>query len=195
MESLLDLILMIFLLIMALAILHTRHLLAMAMLFGLYSFLMAGLFLLMDAPDVAFTEAAVGAGISTVLMIVTLAVTGIHRERPGRIHWPALFVVMLTGGLLLAGLSQLPAVGDPASPATLGVARHYVEHAAEETGVPNLVTAVLASYRGFDTLGEVVVVFTAGLGVLLLLGLDRRKPRIRKRARKEGGDSETRPAA
>jgi multicomponent Na+:H+ antiporter subunit B len=57
------------------------------------------------------------------------------------------------------------------------VANHYIAHGQAETGVPNLVTAVLASYRGFDTLGEVVVIFTAGIGVMLLLGRTRRHVR------------------
>ena len=47
---------------------------------------------------------------------------------------------------------------------------YYIERGIEETGVPNIVTAVLASYRGYDTLGEVIVIFTAGIGVVLLIG-------------------------
>ena len=55
------------------------------------------------------------------------------------------------------------------------MAPYYIAHAEAETGVPNVVTAVLASYRGFDTLGEVTVIFTAGIGVLALLGFARRR--------------------
>ncbi|MBT4882720.1 MAG: DUF4040 domain-containing protein, partial [Glaciecola sp.] len=73
MSLMLNLVLLVFLLVMAIAVLKTKHLFAMAMLFGLYSLLVAGLFVVLDAPDVAFTEAAVGTGISTVLMLVTLA--------------------------------------------------------------------------------------------------------------------------
>jgi multicomponent Na+:H+ antiporter subunit B len=50
----------------------------------------------------------------------------------------------------------------------------------EEIGVANTVTAVLASYRGYDTLGEVTVIFTAGIGVLLLIG-----ERLRRRRKRE----------
>jgi len=59
--------------------------------------------------------------------------------------------------------------GDPAAPVHQHVAPRYLEMAELETGVPNVVTAVLASYRGYDTFGELVVVFTAGIGVLLLM--------------------------
>ena len=44
-----------------------------------------------------------------------------------------------------------------------------LENTLNDTGVINTVTAILASYRGFDTMGEVVVIFTAGVGVLCLL--------------------------
>ena len=59
------------------------------------------------------------------------------------------------------------AAGDPEAPAHRHVADRYIADAPRETGVPNIVTVVLASYRGFDTLGEVMVIFTAGIGVLL----------------------------
>ena len=63
----------------------------------------------------------------------------------------------------------MPKTGDPASPASLHVSPRYIERAFDETAVPNMVTAVLADYRSFDTLGEVTVVFTAAVAVILLL--------------------------
>ncbi|WDP92907.1 MAG: Na(+)/H(+) antiporter subunit B [Desulfobacter sp.] len=78
-------------------------------------------------------------------------------------------VVCLTGGLLLYGTGELPNWGDPNSPASLHLSNHYIEHAVAETEVPNLVTAVLADYRGFDTMFETAVVFCAGLACFLLL--------------------------
>jgi multicomponent Na+:H+ antiporter subunit B len=64
----------------------------------------------------------------------------------------------------------MPAFGDASAPAQLHVAPYYLQNAQAETGVPNVVTSILAAYRGFDTLGEVTVIFTAGMGVLVLLG-------------------------
>lgn len=174
-----DITLLLFLLIMAIAILKVHHLLAVAMLFGLYSLLVAGLFMVLDAPDVAFTEAAVGTGIATVLMLATLAVTKVtHEKRQKGLAKVPLLIVIMTGGLLVYGTHNMDNLGDQASPAHTQVAKRYIEQGQQETGVPNLVTAVLASYRGFDTLGEVTVVFTAGLGVMLLLRR-RNKPRIK----------------
>ena len=81
----------------------------------------------------------------------------------------ALIVVCLTGGLLLYGTAEFPDWGDPASPASTHLSNHYIEQAIAETEVPNLVTAVLADYRGFDTMFETAVVFCAGLACFLLL--------------------------
>ncbi|MGQ8366832.1 DUF4040 domain-containing protein [Glaciecola sp. 1036] len=172
MSLLVNLVLLFFLLVMALAVLKTKHLFAMAMLFGLYSLLVAGLFVVLDAPDVAFTEAAVGTGISTVLMLVTLASIrdGHEATTHGKYRVAPLVICIFMGGLLIFGTHDIAELGDANSAPNREVAARYIEKGQSETGVPNLVTAVLASYRGFDTLGEVTVVLTAGIGVLLLLG-------------------------
>ncbi|MBF7073301.1 DUF4040 domain-containing protein [Glaciecola sp. MH2013] len=178
-----NLLLLVFLLVMALAVLKTRHLFAMAMLFGLYSLLVAGLFVVLDAPDVAFTEAAVGTGISTVLMLVTLASTKSGHELVSseKSRAAPLIICVVMGALLIYGTHDLAELGDASSAPHQEVAARYIEKGQEETGVPNLVTAVLASYRGFDTLGEVTVVLTAGIGVLMLLG-NRKKLRVKELA-------------
>lgn len=157
----------------ALYVALSRDLLAVIMVFSANSLLAAGMFMVMDAPDVAFTEAAVGAGVSTILMLLALRYCARH-ERPGRPQWLPLAVVVLTGAVLVWGTMDLPPVGEPGNPAHLHVAPRYLQESGQEIGIPNVVTSVLASYRGFDTLGEVIVVFTAGLGVWLLIGARRR---------------------
>lgn len=175
-DIIINITLLAFLAITAVAIVRMTNLFAIIMLFGIFSLLSAGLFVVMDAPDVAFTEAAVGAGISTVLMLATLALTKNQGETPyaeaAQAHrpWLPLLVVGITGAALVYGTWDIPGFGDPNAPAQTHVARYYIENTAADTGVPNMVTAVLASYRGFDTLGEVAVVFTAAVAVLLLIG-------------------------
>lgn len=139
------------------------------MLSGIYSLLSAGLLVALDAVDVAFTEAAVGAGIATVLMLGTLAIVGHEEHRPE--HQPVLplFVVLVTGAVLVYGTLDMPSFGSPDNPIHHHVAPRYIERSGEEIGVPNIVTSVLASYRGYDTMGETTVIFTAVVGVLLLL--------------------------
>ncbi len=159
----------------AIAIIRLRSLFAVVMLSGIYSLLAAGIFVQLDAVDVAFTEAAVGAGISTVLMLGTLALTTRHEKIPTSMPILPMFVVIATGAALIYGTMDMPAFGDPNAPIHQHVVPRYIEDMPKEIGVPNIVTAVLASYRGYDTLGEVTVIFTAGIGVLLLLGGSRRK--------------------
>jgi multicomponent Na+:H+ antiporter subunit B len=174
-DILIDVTLLAFLAITAIAILRIHNLFAVIMLFGIFSLLSAGVFVVLDAADVAFTEASVGAGISTVLMLGTLALTRGHKEKPpAHRPWLPLVVVLVTGAGLVYGTVDIPGFGNPATPAQQHVAPRYLEQGQAETGVPNIVTAVLASYRGYDTLGEVTVIFTAGIGVLLLLGRRRR---------------------
>jgi multicomponent Na+:H+ antiporter subunit B len=81
----------------------------------------------------------------------------------------ALIAVCLTGALLIYGTVDMPHWGDPGSPASLHVSPRYIEKTMEETAVPNMVTSVLADYRGYDTLGETTVIFTAGIACILLM--------------------------
>ena len=178
-DNVIDITLLTLLTILALGISYSRNLFVVIMLFSAFSFISAGLFVVMDAADVAFTEAAVGAGISTVLMLGTLALTyrrdEPHEEKiPAHKPWLPLAVVVVTGAMLIYGTADIPAFGDPQAPSQKHVAPYYLEKSLPETGVPNVVTAVLASYRGFDTLGEVTVIFTAGIAVMLLIGGRRR---------------------
>ncbi len=179
-DVLINVTLLAFLATTAVAMARMTNLFAIIMLFGIFSLLSAGLFVVMDAADVAFTEAAVGAGISTVLMLATLALTKDHQEkRPlGHRPWLPLGVVTITGAALVYGTMDISSFGDPLAPPQTHVAPYYIEQSMADTGVPNMVTAVLASYRGFDTLGEVAVVFTAGVAVLILLGGRRKKQRL-----------------
>ena len=76
----------------------------------------------------------------------------------------------MAGAALIYGTLDMPAFGSADAPIHLHVAPAYIERTPIDTGVPNIVTAVLASYRGYDTLGETAVIFTAAIAVLLLLG-------------------------
>ena len=155
-----------------LAIAQIRQLFAVAMLSGIFSLTSACIFVMQDAVDVAFTEAAVGAGMTTVLFLGALALTR-SREKvtPRHRSMPAALAAIATGALLIHASHDLPAFGTPDSPVrSHPVTERYLVTSTEEIGVPNVVTSVLASYRGYDTFGEVVVIFTAAIAVLMLLG-------------------------
>ena len=160
----------------AISIVRTKSLFAIVMLSGVFSLLSALLLVTLDAVDVAFTEAAVGAGMSTVLMLGTLALTSRTEKPSSHSNFVPFVVVLITGAALIYGTLDMPNFGDPNAPVHVHVGPDYLERSVEEIDVPNVVTSILASYRGFDTLGETAVVFTAGIAVLLLIsGLRRRR--------------------
>ncbi len=172
-----EIILLFLLVLVALAAVSMRNLVSAGMVLAVYSLLMALTWTRLNAVDVAFTEASVGAGITTVLLVACLSHTG-RKEAPpqrGRRMKYIPIVLVLTVLALVYGTLGMPDFGDPKAPANLHVAPRYIEQSQEETAVTNMVTAVLASYRGYDTLGETTVIFTAGASVVLLLRRRRRE--------------------
>lgn len=81
----------------------------------------------------------------------------------------ALITVLLTTAMLAYATLDMPDWGDPSSPASTHVSPEYIQEAYKKTATPNIVTAVLADYRGYDTLGETTVIFTAGIACMMLL--------------------------
>lgn len=188
-EQITIMVLLTFLVVITLGIIYLRDLLAAVILLGAFSLVAALVFVVMDAVDVAFTEAAVGAGISTILLLGALTFTQRQQKPQEHNNQIALVAVVITGAILIYGTLDMPFYGDPNSPAYQhpDLAQHFIKKSAEEIDVPNIVTSVLASYRGYDTLGETVVVFTAAIAVLSMLGLRRRN---RKEELAEEEDSE-----
>lgn len=169
-------VLLIYLGVITFTIIRQRDLFAAVMLSSIFSLLAAALFTILDAVDVAFTEASVGAGISTVLLVATLAITGRQEKfrRSGVAPLPFLLAV-ITAAALIYGTLDLPAFGDPGAPIHHHLRPRFIEQSAQEVGPPNIVTSILASYRGYDTFGEATVIFTAAVGVLLLLSALKRR--------------------
>jgi multicomponent Na+:H+ antiporter subunit B len=175
MEAIINMVLLTLLALVTAAIIRQRSLIGVVILAGIYSFLMASVMIVLDAVDVALTEASVGAGISTVLLLGALHLTKTREISLPQPKAGPILLSLAVGGALVWGALVLPSFGDPNAAIHMHVAPYYLERAVVETNVPNIVTAILADYRGFDTLGETIVIFTAGIGVLLLLkGLRRR---------------------
>ena len=171
-----NIVLMAMLGVITIAIIRLRSLFAIVMLGGVYSLVSAAWFQAMDAVDVSFTEAAVGAGISTTLFLAAMLLT-VRTAKPSKPiskRWAPLVVVLATGAALVYASVDLPVFGSAEAPANAHVGKAYIEATPSDVGTPNIVTAVLASYRGFDTFGETVVVFAAGVAVILLIGFGER---------------------
>jgi multicomponent Na+:H+ antiporter subunit B len=141
--------------------------------FAAYSLGLAMVWVVLRAPDVALTEAAVGAGVTTALFLLVVRRTAGDRRstpEPTRRRRPASVAAagLVTVGILLT-VPALPAVGAADAPGFGPVSEFYLADAAER-GIDNAVTAVLVVYRGFDTFGEIAVVFAAAVAVLAVLG-------------------------
>lgn len=182
-ENVIDVALLLFLVILAITIVRIRDLFAAAMMFAIYSLLSSALFAVLDAGDVALTEAAVGAGISTLLVLACLALVRRYEHPTGGHNLIALVVVLITGALLVYATFDLPEFGAADNPAQVHVGPFYIENTYSDMGIPNMVAAVLASYRSIDTMGEVFVVFAAALAVYALLSVRPHKglPGVRRR--------------
>jgi len=166
----LSLLLLVLLLVTATAVVLFRDLLAAVVAFGVYSLGMAMLWAVFRAPDVGLTEAAVGAGVTAALFLVVVFRVGGSRSRTFRslstVRVRSVAVVVGFVAALLWTVPALPGVGDPSAPAFVRVAPEYLAR-SPDLGIENVVTAILVVFRGFDTFGEVVVVFAAGIAVLL----------------------------
>lgn len=173
----LELALAVFVVLTAVATALLRDVLASIVVFAAFSLGMSVIWVILQAPDVALTEAAVGAGVMSVLLLITLAKTARRSEKEALVSVnpkTAASVAVLVL-VLLSTVPALPSVGDPGAPALqetnggdLTPYGYYVENAYKETGVKNVVTSVLVFYRGFDTFGEATVVFSAVVGVLIV---------------------------
>lgn len=166
--------LLLLLVVTAIAAIETTNLLTSTIMLCIFSLTMAALYVLMGAPDVAITEAAVGAGASTMILLAALLLIGEKENAPSAASkWIGAAIVTPFFLLLCYAATSMPPYGSVDTPAHQHVAKYYIERTGSEIGIPNIVTAILASYRGFDTLGETTVVLTAGLAVWLLLKRDK----------------------
>ena len=146
MVEIITLVLFVFLLGIAVVIGRSRSLFAAVMLSGIFSLISAALYVIMDAVDVAFTEAAVGAGVSTVLMLLTLNLTTDRESPPIEPKIFPLIVALITGGALLYATGDMPKFGDPNSAIHISeysAAPHYIYQSYGESHIPNLVTTVI----------------------------------------------------
>ncbi|ADR18440.1 DUF4040 domain-containing protein [Calditerrivibrio nitroreducens] len=174
MTVIIDILFLTFLIISAFLSVYFKDLLNSTIALSAYSFFVAVLWTTLNAVDVAFTEVAVGAGVSTVLLLAVLS--KIDRVEKNQVTKDrkiiALTVVFMTGYLLLLATQDMPNFGDPGWVTNTYLIPDYIERTLRETGAPNIVTAILGSYRGYDTNGETTVIFIAGLCVYMILGRD-----------------------
>lgn len=187
-------ILLVFLLVCAIACSFSKNLLNSILIFMGYSLVMSVVWMLLESPDLAITEAAVGAGVTSVLFFVTLnRIHSIFKNADAKTSdfdvpdpryvkrfkkFYALIAIAFTvffAFILVFTVSYMPPTGDISNPANNEVAARYIEAGLEETGATNIVAGMILDYRAFDTLGESHVLFVAAIAVTVLLRLDKTK--------------------
>lgn len=188
------LILLIFLVLCALFVSFSKNLLVSVLIFMSYSLVMSIIWVLLESPDLAITEAAVGAGVTSVLFFITLKrISAIGKEHADKQDMTTkeintrravrLFdryykvAAIAMGAVIVMALvltvSNLPAFGEASNPYNNEVPMRYLEKSLEETGAVNAVTGMILDYRAFDTFGESCVLFIAAACVLILLRDDK----------------------
>lgn len=167
----LNVLLILFMVICGISAVCVRQLVSSVFLMGAFSFFAAILWALLGAADVAFTEAMIGIGVSTIFYMLALYKTkNVTYEKSFTFRpFLGIFFCCALLILLLWGSRDLPLFGDAHSIASDYLSPYYLEHAYHDLKTPNVVTAILADYRGFDTLLETCVVFIAGLSCLLIM--------------------------
>lgn len=156
--------------ITTIAIVFTSSLLKSIILLSASSLMIGLCYLCMDAPDVAMTEAAIGACLSTVVLLSFAK--KIDRDEIGGSHSKifALLLCLIFAGILIHAGFDLKTYGDATTQVHTHLNQYFLEQTHKDTGVPSFVAAILASYRGYDTLGETTVIFTAALAVAMIFG-------------------------
>ena len=159
--------------IVVIAIAASDSLLVVLVLSSVFSMIMATLYLLMSAPDVAMTEAAIGACISTAFIIKI-----IQYAKPENRTWHTklrfqniyhFLIMLLVAIIFIYSFMGLEEYGNANNRVNIYLAKDYLANTKNEIGIPSVVAAILASYRGYDTLGETLVIMIAGVIIYFLL--------------------------
>lgn len=170
----------------AISLLRTRSIIFTVILTSAYSLIAALMFITLDAVDVAFTEASVGAGISTILFLAAMGYLPKEEEKSINNQFIPGMSCIILGAVLIWCSFDLPEIGIASAPIHLHLVPDYILGSQNDIAIPNIVTSILASYRGYDTFGETVVIFTAGVAVLALLQNSKTdKDNIKKKIKKK----------
>lgn len=137
---------------------------------SLFSILISVCYLFMDAPDVTMTETALGACLSTCVLLNIIKIVGndIGKQKRIKVIMATLLCIMFIACLSWASL-DLPQFGTTNSPLQVNLTDYYINNTKNDIAIPSMVAAILASYRGYDTLGETTVILIAGLAVLTII--------------------------
>lgn len=148
----------------------SRNLIESIIIMSVFSLFIGICYLLMDAPDVAMTETALGACLSTCVLLNVAKIVGEDAGKLKKLN--TLFAAILCSSFvaILTWVSfDLPSFGTQDSEIQTHLTKYYLQNTRTDIAIPSFVAAILASYRGYDTLGETTVILIAGLAVLVIV--------------------------
>lgn len=157
-------------LITCIKLITSKNLVESIIIMSVFSLFIGICYLFMDAPDVSMTETALGACLSTCVLLNLTKIVGedVGTTRKSKIIFASIlcstFIICLSWAAL-----DLPTFGSGDSPLQNHLTKYYIENTHQDIAIPSIVAAILASYRGFDTLGETVVILIAGLAVVVIV--------------------------
>jgi multicomponent Na+:H+ antiporter subunit B len=165
----------IIMLITCFRLVKSKNLLESIIIMSVFSLSISLCYLFMDAPDVAMTETALGACLSTCVLLNVAKITGEDYSPPQKtkIIFASLLCLIFFLILCWAGL-DFPEFGSADTPLQTNLTKYYIDNTRTEIGIPSMVAAILGSYRAYDTFGETIVVLIAGLAVLLVMSRRRK---------------------
>ncbi len=157
-------------------LIKSKNLVESIIVMSVFSLFISICYLFMDAPDVAMTETALGACLSSCVLLNIVKIVGndIGKTKKIRIILSTILCIIFIICLCWASL-DLPKFGNENSPMQTHLTKYYIENTERDIGIPSFVASILASYRGYDTLGETTVILIAGLAVLLITSRKKRK--------------------
>lgn len=167
MSLLIDLSFLTLLSLMSVVLVNSKKLLHTVIFSSVFSLICALLYLLMAAPDVALTEAAIGACVTTCFLLAALKYLEDVNARE-KIDVTSLILCGSLCVLLCYAALDFHSYGDESAVTNLGPVEYYKNNFGKDTGLLSIVNSILASYRGFDTFGETLVIFLAGLSISLI---------------------------
>jgi multisubunit Na+/H+ antiporter MnhB subunit len=160
----------------ALYAIHAKDLLSSVIACGIVGYSLVICFLLLKAPDLAIVQIVVDT--ITLIIMVSVVLDSSREESYTKLdtqgYFSAATGILFTVILLYFFTISVQSL-DVLGKSTLRMANYYIEGAAQKTGSANLVTGVVFDFRGYDTMGEAVVLVTAVLGVLTILRIKGKK--------------------
>jgi multicomponent Na+:H+ antiporter subunit B len=158
------------LLITCFRLIISRNLIESIIILSVFSLFIGLCYLFMDAPDVAMTETALGACLSTCVLLNVAKIVGEDSGKLNKLN--TLFAIILCSFFVVTLTCirlDLPSFGTQNSEVQTHLTKYYLENTRTDIAIPSYVAAILASYRGYDTLGETIVILIAGLAVLVIV--------------------------